>query len=210
VAGGEHPAGGAEVGAVAGAGGGLLALVGDEKRPEGEARAADEGAVVEMVGRSEVGDAHHLSGGARALLGGGGIGSARPGISRQLHLLPRGQRRKRGRERWRRCGGGRGIGAELCGEGFEVELGLAKAAGEEGVVVGGGSKLPVEGVAKLRGEREHQRRRCCDGDGGLWWDWAIGVGFGDDGKSREELRNLRRRRRRRRWQRRGAHWRREG
>jgi hypothetical protein len=37
-----------------------------------------------------------------------------------------------------------------------------------------------------------------------WRDWgAVGVGFGDDGKLRQEVRNLRRRRRRRRHRRRG-------
>jgi hypothetical protein len=71
VAGGEHPARGAEVGAVVGAGGGQLelAVVDSVERLKGEARAADEGAEVEVVRNAEVGGAHHLRDGARSLLG---------------------------------------------------------------------------------------------------------------------------------------------
>jgi hypothetical protein len=74
---------------------------------------------------------------------------------------------------------------------------LAKAVSEGGIVVGGRSKLPVVNLAKLRGEREHQRRPFCDGDGGLRRAWTVGVGFGGDGKSREDRSHLRWRRRRR-------------
>jgi hypothetical protein len=196
--------------AVADAAGGLLALVGAAERLEGEAGAADEGAVAEMVRRAEVGGAHHLSRGARALLGAGGVGSAACAWflwQPHLQLLLSGERRRRRRESCKRCGGsgggGRG-GAETGGEGFEAELGLTKAASEEGIVVGRRSELPVEKVAELRGEREHQRRPCCDGDVGLRRGWAVGIGFGGDGELREEMIDLRPWRRRRR-RRRGPH-----
>jgi hypothetical protein len=104
VAGGEHLARGAEVMAVADAGGGLLALVPAAERLEGEPRAADEGAVAEMVSRAQVGGAHHLSGGARALLR-AGVGSSACACLLLLPLL-RGKRWRRRRDSCNRYGGG--------------------------------------------------------------------------------------------------------
>jgi hypothetical protein len=52
----------------------LLALVGIAERLEGEARAADEGAIDLLVHRADVGDAHHPRAGVSTPLGVGGIG----------------------------------------------------------------------------------------------------------------------------------------
>jgi hypothetical protein len=74
VAGGEHLAGGAEVMAVADAGGGLLALVPAAERLEGEPRAADECATDEACTCLKLEVARR-----RARVAGGGAAEARPG-----------------------------------------------------------------------------------------------------------------------------------